>query len=42
VNVTAEQAGRMLADPLTYTDEARLHQAMALARERAAHRNTSL
>ena len=33
--MTAERAGRMLADPLAYTDEARLHQAMALLRREA-------
>jgi cytochrome P450 len=33
--MTAERAARMLADPLAYTDEARLHQAMALLRREA-------
>jgi cytochrome P450 len=35
MNMTTEQAGRMLADPLAYTDEARLHQALALLRREA-------
>src|ERR1700751_5316777 len=35
MNMTAERAGRMLADPLAYTDEVRLHQAMALLRREA-------
>ena len=35
MNMTTEQAGRMLADPLSYTDEVRLHQALALLRREA-------
>ncbi|WP_433442907.1 cytochrome P450 [Nonomuraea sp. CA-141351] len=32
MNMTAEQAGLMLADPVSYTDETRLHQALTLLR----------
>jgi cytochrome P450 len=32
MNMTTERAGLMLADPLAYTDEVRLHQALALLR----------
>ncbi|WP_236050376.1 cytochrome P450 [Nonomuraea cypriaca] len=35
MNMTIEQAGLMLADPASYTDEARLHQALALLRGQA-------
>ena len=35
MDMTTEQAGRMLADPLAYTDEVRLHQALALLRREA-------
>ncbi|MEV1176114.1 cytochrome P450 [Nonomuraea sp. NPDC049784] len=32
MNMTVEQAGLMLADPVSYTDETRLHQALTLLR----------
>lgn len=35
MTMTVEQAGLMLADPASYTDEARLHQALALLRREA-------
>jgi cytochrome P450 len=35
MNMTIERAGLMLADPVSYTDEARLHQALTVLRREA-------
>jgi len=35
MTITIEQAGRMLTDPLAYTDEERLHRGLALLRQQA-------